>query len=434
MKLDRDKLYPWLAMLRAKHMGSSRAIKLEKHFGSIRAALEASAAAIAAVPGFREEIGLAIRQAAQGEFDREIDKELTWAEREGVSILLYSDPEYPHPLRHIPATPALLYVKGKLLPQDILAFGIVGSRHATDGGRRMAGKIACELAEAGLTIVSGLAWGIDASAHKGALRAKEGRTLAVMGNGLKFVYPREHTLLAEQIVNRGALISELFYDVAPQGRNFPPRNRIISGLSLGVLVAEAPERSGALITADYALEQGKEIFALPGDVERGISIGTNKLIQESRATLVTSATDILRELADKIIFYNNELQGKIPRVDLGPEIWEAAREKRSREAAPLRPAASSHGMEGTPGESKPAKPAGLSPAPQKPAAPPPPAASLDGDEQAIFSALTIEARHIDDICRELNWPAARVSSALGLLELKGLIERRSGMRFKRMDE
>ncbi len=428
MKLDRDKLYPWLAILRAKYMGSSRAVKLEKHFGSIRAALEAPVAAIAAVPGFSEEIGRAIRQAAQGEFDREIDKELTWAEREGVSILLYSDPDYPHPLRHIPAMPAILYVKGKLLPQDILSFGIVGSRHATDGGRRMAGKIACELAEAGLTIVSGLAWGIDASAHKGALRAKEGRTLAVMGNGLKFVYPREHSLLAEQIVNRGALISELFSDVAPQGRNFPPRNRIISGLSLGVLVAEAPERSGALITADYALEQGKEIFALPGDVERGISIGTNKLIQESRATLVTSATDILRELADKIIFYNNELQGKIPRVDLGPEILEAARGKRSRETFPP--------CEGAdpPVDAKSPAPADASPAPEKPSAPPKPAIPLDGDEQILFAALTLEARHIDDICREFNWPAARVSSALGLLELKGLIERRSGMRFKRMDE
>ena len=428
MKLDRDKLYPWLAILRAKFMGSSRAMKLEKHFGSIRAALEAPVAAIAAVPGFSEEIGHAIRQAAQGEFDREIDKEFTWAEREGVSILLYSDPGFPHPLRHIPAPPAILYVKGQLLPQDILAVGIVGSRHATDGGRRMAGKIACELAEAGLTIISGLAWGIDAAAHKGALRAPNGRTIAVMGNGLKFIYPREHSLLAEQIVNRGALLSELFYDVAPQGRNFPPRNRIISGLSLGVLVAEAPERSGALITADYALEQGKEIFALPGDVERGISIGTNKLIQESRATLVTSAADILRELADKIIFYNNELQGKIPRVDLGPEILEAAREKKSREAVLSRELAAAPREPQIP---EPSLPSPLSP---KPAAPPRPAIPLEGDEQTIFAALTFEARHIDDICRELNWPAARVSSALGLLELKGLIERRSGMRFKRMDE
>ncbi|MGC9326484.1 MAG: DNA-processing protein DprA, partial [Candidatus Hinthialibacter sp.] len=316
MKLDREKLYPWLAILRAKYMGSGRAMLLHQHFGSIQKALRAPVEAIAAVPGFSREIGQAVHEAAQGCFDRDIDKELSWAEKEGVSISLYSDREYPPSLRHIPAPPALLYVKGSLRPEDILAVAIVGSRSASDGGRRLANKIACELAEAGLTIVSGLAWGVDASAHKGALRCKHGRTIAVMGNGLKFIYPREHSLIADQIVQRGALASELFYDVAPQGRNFPPRNRIISGLSLGVLIAEAPERSGALITADYALEQGKEIFALPGNVEKGISQGANRLIQESRATLITSADDILRELNDKITFYRNELEGKIPKIDL----------------------------------------------------------------------------------------------------------------------
>ncbi|MBN2330035.1 MAG: DNA-processing protein DprA [Candidatus Omnitrophica bacterium] len=425
MKLDREKLYPWLAILRAKFMGSGRAMLLQEHFGSIQNVLHAPVDAIAAVSGFSREIGQAIHAAAQGQFDRDIDKELSWAEKEGVSILLYSDQGYPPTLRHIPAPPALLYVKGALRPEDILAVGIVGSRSASDGGRRLANKIACELAEAGLTIVSGLAWGVDASAHKGALRCKQGRTLAVMGNGLKFIYPREHSLIAEQIVQRGALVTELFYDVSPQGRNFPPRNRIISGLSLGVLIAEAPERSGALITADYALEQGKEIFALPGNIERGVSPGTNRLIQESRATLVTSAEDILRELSDKITFYRNELEGKIPKVDLEvpPPILHRKRKGSSKPADASPTAAQPH-----PADAPVASPPAESPPKKKP-----PSIPMSDEEKSVHDMLTEEAQHIDAICRKMQWPVSRVSSALGLLELKGVVERESGMRFRLAD-
>ncbi|MBZ0255908.1 DNA-processing protein DprA, partial [bacterium] len=247
--LDRDALYPWLAILRAKFMGSSRARVLAEHFGSITAALNAPVDAIAAVPRFNEEMGRAVREAANGKFDDEIDRELKWCERNGVDVLIQSDPKFPEPLKHIPASPALLYVKGKILPQDLLAVGIVGTRTASDAGKRNANRIARDLAEAGITIISGLAWGVDASAHKGALKCKKGRTLAVLGNGLKFIYPKEHQSLYEQVFKRGALITELFPNVAPDKRNFPPRNRIISGLSLGVLIAEAPARSGALITA-----------------------------------------------------------------------------------------------------------------------------------------------------------------------------------------
>lgn len=421
MKLDHARLYPWLTILRAKFMGSGRAMQLQGHFGSIEQALHASVEAIAAVPGFSRDIGLSIQDAAQGKFDREVEKELHWAEKEGVSILLFSDPEYPHPLRHIPAPPALLYVKGKLKIEDLLSVAIVGSRRASDGGRRLTGQIACQLAEAGLTIVSGLAWGIDASAHMGALRCKQGRTLAVLGNGLKFVYPREHATLSDQIVKRGALITELFHDVSPQGRNFPPRNRIISGLSLGVLIAEAPERSGALITADYALDQGKDIFALPGNVERGISPGTNLLIQESRATLITSADDILRELQDKITYYRNELEGKIPHVDLG---YYPPRPRRT-----IAPIATPESPCPTPPETIPAPSITVdrTTAPKKMEIP------LSEDEQNVLGMITREAQHIDAICRKIEWPIARVSSALGLLELKGVIERESGMRFRLLD-
>lgn len=416
MNLNRDKLYPWLAIVRAKYMGSSRARALEKHFGSIEKALHAPVEAIASVQGFTEEIGRAIREAAQGKYDKEIEKELNWAEKEGVSILLIDDAEYPHILRNIPAPPAILYLKGTYQPEDILSFAIVGSRTASDQGRRLTGKIACELAEAGLTIVSGLAWGIDASAHKGALRALIGRTIAVLGNGLKFIYPKEHSLLADQIVKRGAIITELFHDVSPQAKNFPPRNRIISGLSLGVLIAEAPERSGALITANYALEQGKEIFALPGDVERGISVGTNKLIQNAQATLITSTEDILKELHDVIVYYKNELDGKIPKVDLGPEPF---RKKTVEIKTRSKPKSEQKQL--------------FADSPNEPEAKPSPTKldiPLSEDEKLVFSTLTDECKHIDSISRQLEWPVSRVSSALGLLELKGLIERQAGMKFR----
>jgi DNA processing protein len=413
MRLDRERLYPWLAILRAKHMGSSRARTLEKHFGSVQKALNASVSEIAAIKGFTDEIGQSIHEAAQGKFDRDIDKELNWAEKEGVKLLLFSDKKYPHPLRNIPAPPALLYIKGTYKVEDILSFAIVGSRTASDRGRRLTNTIAKELAEYGLTIVSGLAWGIDASSHKGALGCKTGRTIAVLGNGLKFVYPKEHGLLADQIIKRGALITELFHDVSPQAKNFPPRNRIISGLSLGVLIAEAPSRSGSLITANYALEQGKDIFALPGDIEKSNSEGTNKLIQNSQATLVTSTEDILNELNDKITFYKNELEGKIPQVDLGPNIENLPTYTKDTKE----PAIEIQTKE------KPKKPT-----PQKPKIPS--AVSLSEDEKSIYEKLGDDSQHIDTIARNLEWPVSRASSALGLLELKGLIEREAGMKFR----
>lgn len=442
MKLDRDRLYPWLAILRAKGMGSGRALALQKHFGSIEKALHASPEAISQVPRLTLEIGHAVREAAQGKFDREVEKELTWAEREGVRICLMDDAEYPFTLRHIPAPPALLYIKGRVKIGDVLSFAIVGSRRASDYGRRLAGQIATELAEAGLTIVSGLAWGIDAAAHMGALRCKTGRTLAVMGNGLRMVYPREHGNLAGQIVKRGALISELFYDVTPQSKNFPPRNRIISGLSLGVLIVEAPSRSGSLITANYALEQGKEIFALPGAAHRELSEGTNKLIQESSAKLVTRSEDILRDLRDKIIYYQNELEGKIPRVDI-PEPRDEPVEITDVPPPPPPDAKPDEAGEPSPRETAPppnsaasapaAPPDRGAPAetpPEPKAFEPPPGVNLSDEERLMLKALGPEAKHIDAIGRELEWSISKTSATLGLLEFKDLVERESGMRFR----
>lgn len=402
-KIDRDKLYPWLVLLRAKFMGSGRVRALEAHFGSVEKIMKAPAEEIASVRGFSMEIGLSIREAVQGKFDRVIDREITWCERKGVSILLDRDPEYPEALRHIPASPAVLYTMGDIRLQDILSFAIVGTRHASDMGRRNTGKIACELAEAGLTIVSGLAWGIDGAAHMGALRCKKGRTIAVLGSGLKCIYPKEHIPLSEQIRKRGAVVTELFPEVSPQAKNFPPRNRIISGLSLGVLIAEAPKRSGALITANYALEQGKEIFAFPGAVDNQEYVGTNNLIQESAAKLVTSTEEILRELEDKIAYFKGELDGKIPKIDFFPGQRAATSKLVHHE-----------------------EPVSASPAAEMPEKAKPP---VTGDEAAVLPLLSENPIHIDVLCRDLNWPIARVSAALSMLELKGLVEREAGMRF-----
>lgn len=414
MTIDREKLYPWLTILRAKYMGSGRAMALEKHFGSIHKALHAKPEEIARallsadnhhLTKHAQEVGSSIQEAAKGKYDKDVEKELKWAEKDGVSILLYSDPSFPYMLRHIPAPPSLLYVKGSLVPEDILAFGIVGSRSASDGGKRLAGKIACELAEAGLTIVSGLAYGVDANAHYGALRCKTGRTFAVMGNGLSIVYPRDHKVLAEQVVKRGAMITELFHDVSPQGKNFPPRNRIISGLSLGVLIVEASEKSGSLITANYALDQGKEVFALPGMIEPETSPGTKKLIQDSAAKYVTKTDEILCELEDKITYYRNELDGKIPRVDIPPLQTPIHKEKVAETISTPEP---------------------VIPKPQ-------PKINLTNDEQFLCGHLSTDAKHIDELCREVGWNISKVSSVLGLLEFKDIIVREGGMRFRMKD-
>ena len=222
-----------------------------------------------------------------------LDRELKQAKSLGLKILTFEDKDYPHNLKYIPGLPIALYVKGELKKEDSLAIGIVGSRNASFYGLASAEKFAAELADKGYTIVSGMARGVDTFAHRGALK-QGGRTIAVIGSGFNQIYPPENQELAEEIAKSGAVISEFPVDEPPQRENFPRRNRVISGLSLGILVAEAARNSGALITADFALEQGREVFALPGKVDSNTSFGTNELIKQG-AKLVTSVDDILDE-------------------------------------------------------------------------------------------------------------------------------------------
>ncbi len=229
-------------------------------------------------------------------FDRRLlEKDLVLAKKSGLKIITCFDQDYPQLLKEIPGAPIVLYVLGNIIEQDNLAIGIVGSRRASLYGLSCAEKFASQLSAQGIAIVSGMARGVDTYAHRGALKAK-GRTIAVMGSGFNHIYPAENADLAKQIASSGAVISEFPMDAQPLPQNFPRRNRLISGLSLGVLITEAARNSGALITADFALEQGREVFALPGRIDSAGSMGTNDLIKQG-AKIITCCDDILEELS-----------------------------------------------------------------------------------------------------------------------------------------
>jgi len=273
-------------------VGAALHRRLRDRFGSARAALRAPRSELRRVPGIGEITSAAIVEAGRsGEAAREIES----AAAEGVSILPFEGPGYPAALGNLYDPPLVLYVRGALEERDLLGIGVVGSRQATPYGLRQAGRFGGELASMGVTVVSGLARGIDTEAHHGALRAKGGRTLAVLGSGVCSIYPPENRGLSRRIAERGALLSEFPLRAGPIPENFPRRNRLISGLSLGILVVEAGEKSGALITADWAMEQGREVFALPGSVENPMSRGAHLLIRQG-AKLAETAADVLEEL------------------------------------------------------------------------------------------------------------------------------------------
>lgn len=280
----------WIGFNRVSGIGPVRLQSLLDAFGDIEAAWHAPAERLRQV-GLPAKVVEALIEAQQ-HFD--LDHEVGRLERSGFTAITMQDPAYPQPLREIDSPPLVLYLWGDLLPQDRWAAAIVGTRRATPYGKAVARELAAGLAACGLTVVSGLARGIDGIAHQAALEAG-GRTLAVLGSGVDRIYPSEHRNLARAISQSGAVISDYPLGTSPEGINFPPRNRIISGLSLGVIVVEAGESSGALITADFALEQGRDVFAVPGRIYDRNSRGTNRLIQ-SGAIPVTSVEDVLEAL------------------------------------------------------------------------------------------------------------------------------------------
>jgi DNA processing protein len=287
----RDDIVSWLILRAIPGIGDIRFRYLIDRFGSSEAVLHASISDLCEAKGIDRKLAQAIIEQKHG-IDPE--KELATIKQYNASIITYLDPEYPSNLKNIYDYPSLFYIQGTLKPEDSMAIAIVGSRRATTYGALTTRKLAQDLALAGLTVVSGFARGIDSEAHSGALEVK-GRTVAVIGNGLDVCYPRENLALRDKIIANGCIISEFPMRTPPEPENFPKRNRIISGLSLGVVIVEASDKSGALLTASHALDQNRLVFAVPGNVTAATSRGTNRLIQQG-AKLVTNADDIVVEL------------------------------------------------------------------------------------------------------------------------------------------
>lgn len=295
-----------------------------------------------------------------------VDNELKLIKKHNIRLITIFDEEYPEQLKTVDYSPLLLYIKGELVPDDKYAIAVVGSRDLSEYGRVTAFRFASELAKIGFSIVSGLARGIDTVAHKGAISVGA-RTIAVLGSGFARLYPRENSALANVIAQNGAVLSEFPMQMKPNQENFPQRNRTISGLSLGVLIVEAVKGSGSLITASFALSQGREVFAIPGNISSANSYGTNELIKKGEAKLVQSVQDIVDELSYKI-------KGML------------------RQQSTLR-------------------------------------VEITAEEKALCQSLTHDPKHIDEISRQLQMPVSKVSALLASLEIKGLVGQLQGKKF-----
>ena len=300
---------PWLALARVKGLGAVSFKKLTTRFVDPTAAFSAALSELEQVEGLhRDAIDGIVAFSDWAEIDEEIER----ARDAGIAIVPFTNPNYPARLRTIADPPPFLYVKGNILTDDDKAVAIVGSRSASEYGRRVARDLARGLVSLGFTVVSGMARGIDGAAHQSALQAG-GRTIAVLGSGVERAYPAEHETLYRRIGENGAVLSELPIGTRPMAFNFPARNRLISGLSLGVVVVEATEKSGSLITATLAVEQGREVFAVPGEVGSSRSRGAHRLIRQG-AKLVEGVDDIIEEIAPQLLDRTGSATQRAPRV------------------------------------------------------------------------------------------------------------------------
>lgn len=358
----------WIALNMVPGVGPLCFYALLERFGSAARAFSATEAELQSVPGIGPKIARSIlsfpaEASLKGEEDR--------ARELGIKIITELDPAYPGHLGQIPSKPPVLYVRGDLGEKEQLSIAIVGSRRSTAYGRGVAEELAFDLSRCGLTVVSGMALGIDTAVHRGALRAR-GRTIAVWGSGLDILYPLQNRKLAEEILETGAIISEFPLGIAPVPGNFPRRNRIISGISLGVVVVEADEGSGALITAHFASDQGREVFAVPGSIYLRGSRGCHRLIRMG-AKLVESAEDILEELR--------------PQHPLPKEIEKTGWK--------------------------------------------PSECQLEGDEAILYQLLSDQPLHIDELIQKSGLLPGKVASLLINLEIKGYCRQERGNLFLR---
>ncbi len=354
-----DRIYT-IALNLVPGIGAARSESLVDYFGSPRAAWEASPTEIAALNLPQKVYDAFLRVRAEVDLEAFQTKMI----ENGIKIVTTADEEYPQRLKSIDNPPAVIYMLGEVIPKDEWAVAIVGTRKFTHYGREVAEEMAAFLARNGVTVVSGLARGVDSIAHQAALDAG-GRTLAVLGSGVDQIYPPENRGMAEEITAQGAVISDYPPGTPPDGLNFPPRNRIISGLSLATVVVEAGERSGASITANYALEQGREVFAVPGNIYSPQSKGTNRLIRNGAHPLL-SPEDLLDALNLTMVTEQQNVRMVLP----GNAI-----------------------------------------------------------EAAIFDVLSQEPVHVDQIGIQANLPIEQISSTLALMELKGMVRQIGGMRY-----
>ncbi len=355
----------WVAFSRIPRIGSVRAARLEEHFGTLEAAWRASQSELRAA-GIDQGTVASVIEARE---KISPDDEMAKLEKAGVQAISWRDEAYPSRLKEADDHPPVLYVRGTLLPEDEWAVAVVGTRRATPYGRQASEHFATDLARHHITVVSGLARGIDAVAHRAAIDAG-GRTIAVLACGLDLVYPPEHAKLAVSIAEHGALVSDYPLGTQPRSEYFPRRNRILSALSLGVLVVEGDLDSGALITARMALDQNREVFALPGSIYSTTHRGSNQLIRDGQARLVTKVEDILEELNLTTVDHQLEL----------PQV------------------------------------------------------TADPTEAKLLRLLSSQPTHIDEVQRASGLPVGTVSSALAVLELKGAVRQVGPMSFVRARE
>ncbi len=369
-----DEIKYWAALNRVPQLGTVRFRRLEAYFPDLEQAWNAglsqlNEAGLESRPA-REIVGARARISPDEEIDR--------LERAGVKVINWHHPDYPARLKEISDPPPVLYYKGQLLPSDERSVAVVGTRNPTSYGREAAAGLAGDLAQCGIAIASGMALGIDGVAHRAALE-RGGRTIALLAAGLDIVYPKEHIKLFQQIQENGAVVSELPLGVRPDSRSFPRRNRLISGISLGTLVVEAGEVSGARWTVRHALDQNREVFCVPGSIYSPASRLTNRLIQEG-AKLVCHLDDILEELNLSVVTHQIEMR--------------------------LEQDLNSNG----------------------------PADAPDDEESNLLNFLEHEPLHIDDIRRRAGIPITQVSGILTMLELKGLVKPVGCMHYVRMRE
>jgi DNA processing protein len=350
----------WVGFNKVPGIGAARLRALLDYFGDLETAWNASAHDLRQAALDRRSLDNLLQVRDKLDLEAEMER----LDRAGVRVLTWDDPDYPPNLRQVYNAPPVLYVRGCLDKRDEWAVAVVGTRRASVYGKEAARMVGTGLAQAGVTVISGLARGIDTVAHRTALDAG-GRTVAVLGCGVDVIYPAQNARLAAEIVERGALVSEYALGTRPDARNFPPRNRIISGLTLGTVVVEADLGSGALITAGFAAEQGREVFAVPGNIFARGNRGTNDLIKQG-AKMVCGVADILEELNLTMVSEQAQVRAVIPENET---------------------------------------------------------------EAVLLEHLSAEPVHVDALGRAVKLPIAQVSSTLALMELKGMVRQVGGMSY-----